>query len=62
MLEYQVETIEKATPEQISEQGNWHRYTITAKDVVITGYRNDMLEEVQNYVQECITRLNNKYK
>ncbi len=61
MWDFEVVTVAKTKPPFSDRKGNWYRYTIANRVTEITGTRRGSKDEVMNFVNHSIQRLNNRH-
>jgi hypothetical protein len=62
MPAYRLVEFKKVPPPQNTDDYNWFYYVISNEVNRISGYREGTRQEIDHYLKETVTRLNNKFK
>lgn len=58
---FEVVSIEKTASPEVSEKGHWYNYIIANKSTQVKGCRRGSKEEVTQFVNGCVQRLNSRH-
>ncbi|WP_428635226.1 hypothetical protein [Sedimenticola sp.] len=62
MWEFEVVNLVRTQAPIANHKGNWYRYTIANRVTEITGTRRGSKDEVMNFLNSSLQRLNNRHK